>query len=87
MEGLASQVGLVRAALGARLSQPVPVHGALCFIEGELSLLSAPKIDGLWVLSARALARRLNAAGPLTAGEARAALACLDQRFPAFAAA
>jgi hypothetical protein len=42
------------------------VHGAFCFVEGELPLIGTPEIRGFPLLHRKLLARRLDAKGPLT---------------------
>jgi hypothetical protein len=78
---LAKQVDVVREVV-AELAPGVPVHGAFCFVEGDLPMLGTPEIRGFPLLHRRLLAKRLNASGPLSA-EAVAALATgLADRFP-----
>jgi hypothetical protein len=81
VDGLARQVELVGTAM-AGIAPDVPVHGALCFVDADLPLLSTPSLRGVAILSPRRLARRLNADGPLGAGDVRAVAAALAERFP-----
>jgi hypothetical protein len=73
VDGLAKQVEAV-AQLVAELAPGTPVHGAFCFVEGDLPLLGTPEIRGFPLLHRKLLAKRLNADGPL-APEAVAAVA------------
>lgn len=72
-DGLTGQVELVAHAV-AEITPGVSVHGALCFVDADLPLLGTLTFRDLPLLYPRALAKRLNAAGPVTA-EQRAALA------------
>lgn len=63
--GLAGQVALVAETV-ARTAPGTPVHGCFCFVDADLPLLGTPSIAGFPVLHRRALARRLNADGPLS---------------------
>ena len=66
VDGLDRQVAAVRQALGANAASHVPVHGALCFTAtADLPLLGTPTIRGHLLLYRKALAKRLNADGPL----------------------
>ena len=76
LRGLDKQVATVRAALEP-LAPDVPVHGCLCFLaplggEVGLPLIRTLRVDGLVLLRARRLAKRLNRPGPLTDERARA---------------
>jgi Nuclease-related domain len=81
VEGLAKQVAAVQAAVAELASGP-PVHGAFCFVEGELPLLGTQQIKGFELLHRRALAKRVNADGPLDAAAVAAIAAALADRFP-----
>jgi hypothetical protein len=81
VDGLAKQVDAVAAAV-AELAPGTPVHGAFCFVEGELPLLGTPEIRGFPLVHRRLLAKRLNATGPLTAGAIAALATALADRFP-----
>jgi hypothetical protein len=77
VDGLAKQVGVVRATL-ADLALEVPVHGCLCFVAPEgfradsgLPVLRTLKINGYPLYYPRRLAKRLNRSGPLTSEQAR----------------
>jgi hypothetical protein len=64
VDGLAKQVEAV-AGLVAEIAPGTAVHGVFCFVEGELPLIGTPEIRGFPLLHRRALAKRLNASGPL----------------------
>lgn len=65
IDGLDRQVAVVRLALDAGGHQGVPVQGVLCFTKAELPLLGTLKMRGHLLLHRKALAKRLNGAGPL----------------------
>lgn len=50
----------------------------LCFVDTELPLLGLPRVSGVTMSSRRGLAKRLNAAGPLSTAEVSALAAFLD---------
>jgi hypothetical protein len=81
VDGLAKQVELVRATI-ADVSDSAPVHGAFCFVEGDLPSLRTLSINGFPLLHRRSLAKRLNATGPLPAERVAALGAALSERFP-----
>jgi hypothetical protein len=64
--GLDRQVAAVRDALEHAGQPGLPIRGVLCFIRADLPLVGTLKMDGHRILSARTLARRLNAEGPLS---------------------
>jgi hypothetical protein len=66
VDGLARQVEAVRAAV-LEIDPGVPVHGALCFVEADLPLLGTLRFAGYPLLYVRALAKRLNAPGEVSA--------------------
>jgi Nuclease-related domain len=63
--GLAKQVTLVEPVVRARVPD-APVHGAFCFVRGDLPLLQTARINGFPLLHRRSLPKQLNANGPLT---------------------
>jgi hypothetical protein len=65
IDGLERQVAAVRAALLASGYPGVPVQGVLCFVNADLPLLGTTRIRGHLVLYPKAVAKRLNASGPL----------------------
>jgi hypothetical protein len=82
VDGLAKQVAAVRDAV-AETAPGTPVHGAFCFVEGDLPLLGTPQIKGFELLHRRLLAKRLNTTGPLEAASVARIAAALDDRFAA----
>ncbi|HEX3909263.1 MAG TPA: nuclease-related domain-containing protein [Solirubrobacteraceae bacterium] len=64
--GLARQVDAVRAKLDAGGHSDVPLTGVLCFTEADFPLFGRMQIDGYLLRHRRALAKELNASGPLT---------------------
>jgi hypothetical protein len=81
--GLTKQVELVKpvvAALG--LGDSLPLHGAFCFVEGDLPLLGTLRINGYQLLHRRSLPKRVNADGPLTVDDIVAATEALARAFP-----
>jgi hypothetical protein len=81
VEGLAKQVELVTAAVAA-IGSDTPVHGCMCFVDTELPMFGTPSISGFDIVGRRGLAKRLNAAGPLTADGGAMLSAALAARFP-----
>jgi hypothetical protein len=88
LDGLAKQVGAVRAAL-ADAALDVPVGGCLCFVAPEglladsgLPVLRTLEIKGYPLYYPRRLAKRLNAPGPLTVDQVERVHAQLAQRLP-----
>jgi hypothetical protein len=63
--GLDRQVAAVRDALNHAGHPDVPTHGVLCFTRADLPLVGTLKMGGHQILTARAVAKRLNADGPL----------------------
>ena len=81
VDGLAKQVELVTAAVAA-IGFDVPVHGCLCFVDTELPIFGTPSISGFDIVGRKGLAKRLNAAGPVTADGGAMLCAALAERFP-----
>ena len=81
IDGLDKQVALVRAAMAAILPE-APVHGALCFVDADLPMFGSLSFKGYPLLYPKGLAKRLNAAGPLTIDAVRLAAAELAVRLP-----
>jgi hypothetical protein len=81
VDGLAKQVEAVETAV-AQVAPGTTVHGAFCFVEGDLPLLGTPEIRGFPLLNRRGLAKRLDAAGPLATDVIATAAAALADRFP-----
>jgi hypothetical protein len=82
IDGLDRQVAVVRSALDAGVRQGVPVQGALCFTKAELPMLGTLKMRGNLLLYRKALARRLNAEGPLAPIAIDAIARTLAEAFP-----
>jgi len=81
VHGLAKQVALVKAVM-VEVAPEVPVHGALCFVDADLPMVTKLTFGGYPLLYAKPLAKRINAPGPLAENRARAVAAELAQRFP-----
>ncbi len=81
IDGLDRQVAVVTAALGEE--DAPPVHGVLCFTRAELPLLGTPRMRGHLLVHRKALAKRLNAAGPLDAARIDALARRLAAALPA----
>jgi len=81
VHGLTTQVALVETAISA-VSPRTSVRGVLCFVDADLPLLARPSLGGCDLLHPRALAKRLNASGPLSRAEIEALAAHLARRFP-----
>jgi len=81
IDGLARQCELIEHAL-RETSPGVAVHGALCFVDAELPLLGTLTFKGYPLLYPKALAKRLNQAGPIAAPQREQLLAQLALRFP-----
>jgi hypothetical protein len=64
IDGLDRQVSVVQRALSA-CGAEVPVRGVLCFTAADLPLLGTLRMRGHLLVHCKALARRLNAKGPL----------------------
>jgi hypothetical protein len=65
IDGLERQLAAVGAALIDSGCADVPTQGVLCFMEADLPVLGTMNIRGHLVLYPRAVAKRLNAPGPL----------------------
>lgn len=63
--GLERQLAAVRAALDATGHDPIVIQGVLCFTKADLPLLKTQTFRGHLLLYRKALAKRLNADGPL----------------------
>jgi hypothetical protein len=79
--GLARQVAVVEAAMPA-IAPGVPVRGALCFADADLPTFGKLSFSGYSLLYPKALAKRINAEGPVTAEGVREVAARLAQQFP-----
>ena len=79
IEGLERQVVAVHDTLG---SADVPIHSVLCFTKADLPLLGVTRIRGHVLLYRKALAKRLNASGPLGSDEIESLARQLAIAFP-----
>jgi hypothetical protein len=67
IDGLERQIAAVRDALNRGGHERITVRGALCFTSADLPLLRTQTFRGHLLLYRRALAKRLDADGPLSA--------------------
>ena len=81
VDELSRQVALVGRAI-ATVAPDTRVRGALAFADAELPTLGRRSLDGHPLLDPRALARRIDAAGPLTDAQIRAIVLQLARGFP-----
>ena len=66
LDGLDGQIAAVRKALPQDVGVSIQVQGALCFTTADLPFLRTQTMRGHLLIYRRALAKRLNAQGPLT---------------------
>ncbi len=66
IDGLERQIAAVRAALDRGGDHQIPLHGALCFTKADLPFLRTHTFRAHLLLYRKALAKRLNADGPLS---------------------
>ncbi|MGO9499201.1 MAG: nuclease-related domain-containing protein [Solirubrobacteraceae bacterium] len=66
IDGLERQIAAVRAALDRGGDHQIPLQGALCFTKADLPFLRTQTFRGHLLLYRKALAKRLNADGPLS---------------------
>jgi hypothetical protein len=64
--GLERQIAAVRAALDDSGYDQITIQGAVCFTKADLPFLRTQTFRGHLLLYRRALAKRLNADGPLS---------------------
>jgi hypothetical protein len=83
VDRLDRQVAAVRQALMASRHEEVVVQGVLCFTKADLPLLGTLQMRGHLLLYRKALAKRLNAAGPHDAPAIDALARCLAAALPA----
>jgi hypothetical protein len=69
LAGLERQIAAVRAVLDREGDGAIPTQGALCFTRADLPWLRTQELRGHLLLYRKALAKRLNAEGPLEAVE------------------
>lgn len=81
IDGLTRQVQLVATSL-ARISPEVPIHAALCFVDTKLPMWGTLTFKGVPLLYPRRLAKRINAAGPLSPEGVAAVQRTLASAFP-----
>jgi len=65
IDGLERQIAAVRSALARDGHQEIAIKGALCFTQADLPFLRTQTLRGHLLLYRPALAKRLNADGPL----------------------
>jgi hypothetical protein len=80
--GLDRQVAAVRDALGGTGRTDVAVQGVLCFTTAGLPLSRTAKMRGHLLMYRKALAKQLNAQGPLGASEIEAIVRDLAKKLP-----
>lgn len=81
--GVLRQVGHVEDALAPLPGAPVPVHGALCFLDAEFGLFAKPfTVQRVVVAWGRALRKRLVAPGPMPPDRRAAVHRHLARSFP-----
>jgi len=81
IDGLDRQVAAVREAL-TTTGVHAPVQGALCFTRADLPLLGTPTIRGHLLLYRKALAKQINAHGPLPPAAIEQLADTLAKQFP-----
>jgi hypothetical protein len=81
IDGLDRQVSAVRDALAGTTGPPA-VQGVLCFTQADLPLFGTTKMRSHLLLYRKALAKRLNAAGPASAAQIDATARLLAGAFP-----
>jgi hypothetical protein len=81
VEGLAQQTGAVRVIV-EQVAPEAPAHGAFCFVDADLPLLSRCVSADSPYWRRRAVARPLNKSGPLPTVHARRLAGQLAARFP-----
>ena len=65
LDGLDRQIAAVRTSLGGTQHADIPIQGAVCFTKADLPYVHTQKLRGHLLIYSRALAKRLNAAGPI----------------------
>lgn len=79
--GVARQVALVTAA-AAEIAPGVPVHGVLCFVEGDLPLLGTLRVGDVRVIGPKRLAKVIDAGGDVSPRSVEALRRALASWFP-----
>jgi hypothetical protein len=82
IDGLDRQTAAVRAALDGQGRHEIRIQAALCFTKADLPLLMTQKFRGHLLLYRRALAKRLNAKGPLSPTTIEEIARCLATALP-----
>jgi hypothetical protein len=82
IEGLERQVSVVRAALSDSGHPEIPVQGVLCFTIADLPRFGTQAVRGYLLLERKAVAKRLNAEGPLPPATLDAAARALAAALP-----
>jgi len=82
VEGLAGQVEVIRAGVDG-VAGDVPMDGALCFVDADLSMLGTMKFGGLVLAYPKRLAARIKGRGPVTDPGVRVIARHLAERLPA----
>lgn len=81
--GVAKQVAVVSSVLAGAGATAVPVHGALCFIDGDWGFRRRPfAIDRVLVTWSKALRDRLSEDGELEPGQRSELLEALARALP-----
>lgn len=84
VEGVQKQIGVVRTALSATGMEEAPVHGTLCFLDGDWGLwrIRPFTVDEIVVTWPRALRDRLSGAGDLDQAERVRLIEALARALP-----
>jgi hypothetical protein len=80
IDGLVKQVELVKALM-AEVAPGVPVRGALCFVDSDMTARKLT-FQGVPLLNVKPLAKRINARGPLAEDHLHIIVSELARRFP-----
>lgn len=82
LDGLDRQVNAVRAALDTSGHTEIGARAVLCFTQADLPLFGTLEVRGHQLLYPKALAKRLNATGPLNPAAIDRVIAVLAAAFP-----
>ena len=82
LDGLDRQVVAVRQVLEGVSGADAPVQGVLCFTNADLPWLRTAKMRGHLLMYGRALAKKLNSDGPLTAESVKSVARTLAAALP-----
>ena len=77
LDGLARQVDIVALVL----ADVAPVHGALCFLDADLPMIGTLTFKGYPLIYPKPLAKRINAAGPMTSDQVNLLATALARHF------